>query len=428
MIKSIIFCALTLPFSIALPMELAPVFHDGNDNVSDSQWELVLQAVHKVDSASSEEMVENKFETLFPEIAPLPDPAPLLPQTSKQLPEQKKRTQAYKECPKCGKLVSKISVHLRYHTDEYNYPCEYCPKKFKESCALNRHQLKDHEEQFNYQCDQCSKLFKELDALTKHQKTHQEEIPHTPALIPMARAMRDRLRPARIRVHAETKPLSLPHQGSKLDIEVKQSVPTHASKITAIHFRLKNNKLVSKAFVCRFCKKNFEYERHLKTHLNIHKIQKPPAKEVVTPSYESASPQSTALHTKIFECAFCKKNFEHENDLQIHLNVHTVQKASERKALVSRRGCKVDLEIKNYLPTQAPEFTAIRFQLIKKTLHAKAFICFCKKQFKYYHELQAHLNVHAIQKPYACPNCNKTFAETFNLEDHMLNCCQSLQK
>lgn len=255
---------------MTLPMELVSPLRESNQDVSDSQWELILQAIHKAASKPLDEKCEE-----LPETELLQDPIPLIPIPNLQLKEKKKTRRYYKNCPVCGKLVSNISVHLRYHNDEYKFPCEFCPKKLRDSFKLTRHQLSTHIEKFNYSCNQCPKLFKELDKLTQHQQTHSKETSDETHLInPLSHAIGKRLKRPHLKVYSESQ-LALSRDGIKLNIKIKKLMPTQVSKITTIDFQLQNNELHIECFTCLFCEKKFKDDHDLQMHLMDHAIQKP---------------------------------------------------------------------------------------------------------------------------------------------------------
>src|SRR5438874_618895 len=124
MIKTIIFCSLTIQFSI-LNMELGNTSATSFREFSNEQWQLIKDAICRHISHIEDEAYENKLETLFPEIKTPRDRPPFIHFDEENTDKTKKKTKnRYRDCPLCGKSVSKISVHLRYHKDEYNYPCD----------------------------------------------------------------------------------------------------------------------------------------------------------------------------------------------------------------------------------------------------------------------------------------------------------------
>ena len=57
------------------------------------------------------------------------------------LPGQKKgRTERFKTCVVCKKVVSNFNTHMRIHTQERPFSCEKCQKKFIQKIHKQRHE------------------------------------------------------------------------------------------------------------------------------------------------------------------------------------------------------------------------------------------------------------------------------------------------
>uniref|UniRef100_A0A1B0DLL6 C2H2-type domain-containing protein n=2 Tax=Phlebotomus papatasi TaxID=29031 RepID=A0A1B0DLL6_PHLPP len=61
--------------------------------------------------------------------------------------------------------------HLKTHSEERNYPCPYCPKKFKTSVQLAGHK-NSHTKPFS--CTECNRPFASLYSVKAHMEMHRK--------------------------------------------------------------------------------------------------------------------------------------------------------------------------------------------------------------------------------------------------------------
>lgn len=278
------------------------------------------------------------------------------------------------ELIKCQLCVANLTTrqlyheHLKEHCSETSPECPICDKSFDRKAHLYTH-LQVHSGargllKTSHQCLDCNKVFTSKATLKDHISVHTGVNLN----------------------HCET-----------------------CGKSFRYRSQLSKHKLrLHKSFQCKFCKKAFILERHLKEHENTH------------------------LGVEPFECTTCGKTFESKPKLNEHKLSHAGKKRFPFKMRGNQFKSKQYLAQHQTIPTVGKPFqckiclTTFTFQ---STLtaharfhsHARPFKCdSCGKRYKSKQYLLVHNRIHTGEKPYDCKKCEKEFRFHNNFLTH--NC------
>ena len=311
-------------------------------------------------------------------------------------------------CDECQYSSDKLFLlrrHLISHSTERPYPCSECPTQFKTKVSLSNH-LNTHFGIKPHRCGHCEKQFTTSGVKVRHERSlHTNERRHQCPLCDYKSVELSKLRRHR-RVHTGERPYQCPQ----------------CSSAFADTFKLQRHMRVhtgEKPYQCSHCEKSFSQSNSLKSHVKIHTNQK-----------------------EVIPCSLCDSTFGRKTDLTLHMGkLHSndgsyfcqcglqlpdryslkVHKRSHRGEKYLKCGqCSYTTSVRKHLDSHYLVHTGL-----------KPFPCSvvkCGQTFRQKQLLARHQRLHHDpgyvppppgDKPWACPQCVKTFRREGNLVRHL---------
>ncbi|XP_037774942.1 zinc finger protein 37-like [Penaeus monodon] len=160
-------------------------------------------------------------------------------------------------------------------------------------------------------------------------------------------------------------------------------------------------------FTCDVCGEKFSEKSDINIHMRVHTKKKPYSCDICNKGFPSQSDltRHVRVHTKEkpYSCEFCSKAFSERSNLVCHIRVHTKEKPYSCEICTKSFSCKSGL-VKH-----------MRVHTKEKPYNCEI----CKKDFAHKTCLVSHMKIHTNEKPYSCEICNKAFSEKNTLVRHM---------
>ncbi|XP_053259489.1 PR domain zinc finger protein 5 isoform X3 [Podarcis raffonei] len=329
-------------------------------------------------------------------------------QTLHQKPSEEKEF----KCRNCGKkfpVKQALQRHVLQCTENVNpgdrsrsFQCSVCNTSFSSELSYEQHKEACRgDARFVCKADSCGKRFKSKDALKKHKENV--------------------------------------HTGNSR----KRLMCSVCNKRCSSATNLQEHRKVHEIFECQECDKKFISANQLKRHMITHSEQVQHSQQPCKLSHSKVStkclnpvleepPVETHSEERPFQCEECKALFRTPFSLQRHLLIHNSErtfKCDHCDATFKRKDTlNVHIQVvhdghKKYkcdLCDKAFVTPSVLKSHKKTHTGEKEKICpYCGQKFASNGTLRVHIRSHTGERPYQCPYCDKAFSKNDGLKMHI---------
>jgi hypothetical protein len=143
-------------------------------------------------------------------------------------PANKKKLKK-KPCTQCGHEFYDLRVHMRTHTGERPFQCEWCPLEFTTKGNLDRHILRRHTSE-RFKCSTCRYAAKSPELLKKHCCKNSPEFSSSPHALYVCEICDFTIQtPNGLELHKSKKHILLDNQSSQGSLVSTWTLPTNKS-------------------------------------------------------------------------------------------------------------------------------------------------------------------------------------------------------
>ncbi|XP_049824031.1 zinc finger protein Xfin-like isoform X2 [Aethina tumida] len=183
-----------------------------------------------------------------------------------------------------------------------------------------------------------------------------------------------------------------------------------------------------KKYKCTKCSAGYNVESNLKIHMAMH-IEGKPTCPICNLSFQRKASLKSHLFIhqveETYVCEECKAEFDKEDDLIKHFEIHATNVSAENKILTCSY-CKVEFEdTSTYREHISHHIKAKKLlnkgkRTKKKSTKDGKFVCEqCNKSFIKHSLLERHERIHTGVRPFVCHICKRGFTQRGTLHIHM---------
>ncbi|CAB1312164.1 unnamed protein product, partial [Coregonus sp. 'balchen'] len=314
-------------------------------------------------------------------------------------------------CHKTFYTVYSMRKHLIFKHDQLIYQCHDCGEHFKRKFNLREHKAECHPTLSSKArtCRLCNKTFGSPYLMRKHLKSQHDQLPYQ-----CGDCEENFKRKCHLKEHKKKCPTMFSCLSCGEKFEERCNLKEHKKECL----------VVKKLLSCSLCKKTFIEARGLTAHMRSHE-KRSNLKEhkacLAAKRLHSCSMCNKAFikvhdlkahwRSHTYQCMQCLQSFEHQENLQKHLQYVREEAAQLEEDNTFRPSFEEEIE------TSQPHNTSNVCRNQRYSFRART--CrLCHKTFNSIALMRTHLNSKHAQLPYQCLHCGENFKKKINLKEH----------